>query len=141
MIDKLELIAIKSILTNDPEYFHRKVCRYYSEKFHTPLVEVLNMPWAFVFSNYLEHILETNNTKENIYEIATEICYPNRKKEEEEEFEEWVREVEQRAEQEAKSNPQIKQKNNIENPQTPEKEIHMGEGVFDHLDEEMEDED
>ena len=48
MIDQLELLALKSIALKDPEYFNRKVCRYYSEKFHTPLAEVYKLPWAFV---------------------------------------------------------------------------------------------
>ena len=78
MINELEILAIKSVALKDPEYFYRRVCRYYSEKFHTPLTEVYKLAWPFVFNNYLEHVIETNNTKEDVYNLAIDICYPEK---------------------------------------------------------------
>lgn len=145
MIDKLELLAIKSVALKDPEYFYRRVCRYYSEKFHTPLMEVHKLPWVFVFNNYIEHLIETNNDKEDIYNLAIDICYPEKRKNEEEEIDEWIKQIE--AEEEAKrqakkqkqENPH-KEKEIIENknPHIDRQEIHMEESLFSHLEEDME---
>ena len=159
MIDKLELLAVKSIALKDPEYFQRRVCRYYSEKFHTPLMEVYGLPWVFVFNNYIEHLIETNNGKEDIYNLAIDICYPEKREKMEEETEEWIKQIETQeqakreakqkkmekekiAKQKAQENPHIEQEGfDEENPHIDNQEIHMGEDTFSHLDEDMESDD
>lgn len=147
MIDKLELLAIKSVALKDPEYFHRRVCRYYSEKFHTPLMEVYELPWAFVFTNYLEHLIENNNDQEDIYNLAVDICYPEKRISEEQDLQRRIKEIEaeeeaKRQAKKAKQNPPKEEKNQEEqNPQTGDQEIHMGEGSFAHLEEDMESDD
>jgi hypothetical protein len=135
MIDKLEVLAIKSIYLKDPEYFYRRVCRYYSEKFHTPLMEVYDMPWFFVLTNYLEHILESNNTKEEVYNLALETCYPEKVVEEEEEIQDWIKKIEEEEakKMQAKQNPPIQE--------STEEEISINSDSFSHLEEEMEQED
>ena len=154
MIEKLELLAIKSVALKDPEYFYRRVCRYYSEKFHTPLRDVHDLPWAFVFTNYLEHLIEENNTQEGIYNLAIEVCYPERKMDEENEIQEWIKNIEKNEEEKRKAkgkkqNPRT-HKNNDENKSTnktdkenphkesEEKEISVENDLFTHLEEEME---
>lgn len=141
MIDKLELLAVKSVALKDSEYFYRKVCRYYSEKFHTPLMEVYEIPWAFVFTNYLEHLIETNHNKESLYELVIDICYPEKRLDEEQEVEDWIKQIEaeEQAKRRAKQNPPNQEKKvETENPHIENGEIHMGEGVFSHLEEDME---
>lgn len=134
MIDQLETLTIKAIALKDSEYFYRKVCRYYSEKFHTPLLQVYDLPWVFVLNNYLEHVIETNNNKEDIYNLAIEICYPEKKVEEEQELEDWIKKVEKEEQEKlkAKQSPHME-----EEPQ----EISIDSTSFSHLDEEMEQED
>ena len=156
MIDRLELLAVKSIALKDPEYFQRRVCRYYSEKFHTPLMEVYGLPWAFVFNNYIEHLIETNNDKEDIYNLAIDICYPEKREEMEQETEEWIKQIEaqEQAKREARKKKMEEEKAarkkaqenpgtdevepGEENPHIDNEEIHMGESMFSHLDEDME---
>lgn len=156
MIDKLELLAVKSVALKDPEYFQRRVCRYYSEKFHTPLMEVYKLPWVFVFTNYIEHLIETNNSKEDIYNLALDICYPEKREEIEQETDEWIKQIEAQeqakrearkkkmeeekaARKKAQENPHIEENDSSDkNPHIDDKEIHMGEGVFAHLEEDME---
>ena len=144
MIDQLEILALKAVALKDPEYFHRKICRYYSEKFHTPLMEVYDLPWPFVFTNYLEHIIETNNGKKEIYDLAVEICYPELIEEEEEALQRRIKEIE--AEEEAKrqaAKEKYEAKRREEeakaNPRTEEPDIEMKSTSFEHLEEEMED--
>lgn len=147
MIDKLELLAIKSIALKDPEYFHRRVCRYYSEKFHTPLMEVYELPWAFVFTNYLEHLVEANNDKEDIYNLAIDICYPEKRVDEEEEIQDWIKRIEEEEEakrearknkmEEEKAAKENKEEPGEKNPRIDDEEIHMGENLFSHLEEDM----
>jgi hypothetical protein len=147
MIDKLELLAIKSIALKDPEYFHRRVCRYYSEKFHTPLMEVYELPWAFVFTNYLEHLVEANNDKEDIYNLAIDICYPEKRVDEEEEIQDWIKRIEEEEEakrearknkmEEEKAAKENKEEAGEKNPRIDDEEIHMGENLFSHLEEDM----
>lgn len=136
MIDKLELLAIKSVALKDSEYFYRRVCRYYSEKFHTPLLDVYKLPWTFVFTNYLEHVIEVNNGQEEVYNLAVDICYPEKRNEEEQEIQDWIKKIEEREERKRKSknkNPHIQKSLN-------EKDIEIKNDMFDHLEEEMENE-
>jgi hypothetical protein len=149
MINELEILALKSVALKDAEYFTRKVCRYYSEKFHTPLMEVYKLPWAFVFTNYIEHIIETNNTKEDIYNIAIDVFYPEKKRvktfmgefeNEEQEIQAWINKIESE-EQEKRDKKSVKQELKQEaaaQPIEPESEINLEANQFEHLDREME---
>jgi hypothetical protein len=142
MIDQLEILALKAVALRDPEYFQRKVCRYYSEKFHTPLIEVYELPWPFVFTNYLEHIIEVNNGKKEIYDLAIDICYPEIKENEEEALQRRIKEIETEEElkrqahkkkvEERKAQQTIRQ-----NPRTEEPDIVMESTSFEHLEKEM----
>lgn len=137
MINKLETIALKAIALKDPEYFTRRICRYYSEKFHTPLLEVMNLPWPFVFTHYLEHVIESNNSRKEIYDLAIDLCYPEMSNDDEEEIQDWIRRIEDE-EQEKRANKIIEAKMKESNPPIEENpDINMGS--FDHLDDEMND--
>jgi len=142
MIDQLEILALKAVALRDPEYFQRKVCRYYSEKFHTPLIEVYELPWPFVFTNYLEHIIEVNNGKKEIYDLAIDICYPEIKENEEEALQRRIKEIE--TEEELKRQAHKKkveerkaQQTVGQNPRTEEPDIVMESTSFEHLEKEM----
>ena len=137
MIDKLETLAIKSVALKDSEYFYRRVCRYYSANFHTPLIEVYDLPWTFVFTNYLEHIIETNNSQADVYELAIDICYPEKKVTEEDEINKRIKEIE--AEEAAKREKVKKAKE--EALKKEEEVIEIDNTSFSHLEEEMEEDD
>lgn len=139
MINHLELLALKAIALKDPEYFNRKVCRYYSEKFHTPLEDVYKLPWAFVYTNYIEHIIETNNTNDSIYRLSIDMFYPEKKKvenfmgefdSEEAELQAWINKIE---------SEEIEKRKKKEEEAKPD--IQMSESNFSHLEEEMKDND
>jgi hypothetical protein len=141
MIEKLELLALKSVAIKDYEYFCRKVYRYYSEKFHTPLAEVHNLSWAFVFTHYMEHVIENNNSQEEINELVLSYFYPEMKKvknfmgefdNEEEELQAYINKIEKEEEHKKQTKKQ--------NPHINEPDIVMESSSFEHLENEMEDE-
>ena len=50
----LRIIALKSVLDPDVDYFHRHVFRWYSKQFHTPLHIVDSLPLEDVLMAYYE---------------------------------------------------------------------------------------
>lgn len=141
MIDKIEAISIKSTALKDGEYFYRKVCRYYSEKFHTPLLQVYDIPWPFVFQNYIEHVVETNRSRKEIYELAIDVCYPEKRQQEKEADDKWLKEIEKEEQEKTRLEKEAlaaKQKS-TNKPEEPE--IEMGAFHFSHLENEMEEDD
>lgn len=57
------------------EYFWRQVCRYYSEHFHTPLMQVYKLSAPHVLQNYYESIFETKFAKKDLVEMSIqEVC-------------------------------------------------------------------
>lgn len=50
----LRLLAFRSVEKRDHDYVVRHVCRWYSERFHTPLAEVESIP----LENILQHFFE-----------------------------------------------------------------------------------
>lgn len=146
MINELEILAFKAVALKDAEYFTRKVCRYYSEKFHTPLAQVYELPWAFVFTNYIEHIIENNNNREQIYDLAVDIFYPEKKKvsnfmgefeDEEQELQAWIKKIEKEAEEKRNKKKEIVVAKKEETPPEEVPEIKMESMQFEHLEEEM----
>lgn len=148
MIDKFEILALKTVALNDPEYFTRKIYRYYSENFYTPLAEVYKLPWGFVLNNYLEHIIEKNNGKDEIYDLCIDIFYPEKKKvknfmgefdSEEAELQAWIDKIEKEEKEKLeKQNPHTKQDlSKKENPPTEQEEINLNINNFKHLEDEM----
>lgn len=68
----LEHIQVKSILlalSPKDHYVWRKMCREYSERFHTPLDRVHDLDPEFVLTNLFEEEFSTNNVKKNLDEI------------------------------------------------------------------------
>jgi hypothetical protein len=144
MIEQLEAIALKSIALKDMSYLHRKICRYYSHNFHTPLLEVYELPWPFVFTNYIEHIIESGHNQESIYNLVIDTCYPEKKVDEEEQIQERIREIE--LEEDMKRQAK-KKKGLAKNPPIDSKvnkdsspDISMESSSFAHLNDEMKEE-
>ena len=74
----LQIEAMFDILNQTDIYFFRKVCRWYSEKFHTPLHEVVSgdkIPWNDVLLHYYECQFEDIGYN-NIYELAQQEYIP-----------------------------------------------------------------
>lgn len=147
MINELEILALKSVALKDAEYFTRKVYRYYSEKFHTPLADVYKLPWAFVFTNYIEHIIENNNSKEDIYKIAVDVFYPEKNRvksalgefeNEEEEIQAWIKKIEKEAQDKRDKKAKSMETKQKDIEEITEPDIKLNTEEFDHLEKEME---
>lgn len=64
-----QLEAITNILGKTEDYFQRKVCRWFSEKYSTPLPEVERMEWDYLLTHYYEAALEDMDYN-NVFDMA-----------------------------------------------------------------------
>jgi len=55
-IEALQLIALKNIEKPDVEAQLRRIKRFFSTTFHTPLADVENLDLDFVLMHYFEHV-------------------------------------------------------------------------------------
>ena len=63
----LEILALHSVSTDkDSSYVYRKICRWFSRSFHTPLPQVIDLPVEFVLQNYYEFQFENFKEEELI---------------------------------------------------------------------------
>jgi hypothetical protein len=65
-----QLKAAQAVLKDTPDYFYRKVCRWYSEKFHTELTKVYELPYSFLLQHYYESQLDSRSYNE-VFDFAT----------------------------------------------------------------------
>jgi hypothetical protein len=68
----IQLQAMKAVVTPDDEALYRYVCRWFSSKFATPLMDVYDMPIDFVLQHYFEDMYE-NMSKEDRYTRTIEL--------------------------------------------------------------------
>lgn len=52
--EALQLTALQGKVLNTPDFFERKVRRWYSSSFNTPLEKTHELPWSFILLNYYE---------------------------------------------------------------------------------------
>ncbi len=85
--------ALAEVLADNPsfEYFYRRTCRQYSEKFNTPLPQVYSLSFDDVLRDVVESryeaILAQEDGDEDLLEIAQKIVDPNYEAKEEAENE------------------------------------------------------
>lgn len=53
-----QIQAAESVLDPDEAAYYRRICRWYSTKFHTPLMEVYKLSTDHVLTNYYESVME-----------------------------------------------------------------------------------
>jgi ATPase subunit of ABC transporter with duplicated ATPase domains len=100
-----------------------------------------------VFTNYIEHIIENNNSKEDIYKIAVDVFYPEKNRvksalgefeNEEEEIQAWIKKIEKEAQDERDKKAKSMETKQEDIEQTTEPDIKLNTEEFDHLEKEME---
>jgi hypothetical protein len=57
-VKSLKIIAGHEVLTGSVDYFIRRMMRWYSREFNTPLHDVYGLPLEFVFQQYFENDFE-----------------------------------------------------------------------------------
>jgi hypothetical protein len=96
--------SLAEVYEGNAVYLHRKICRWYSEKFSTKLIDVMNLPWEHVISNYYESMYESMS-KKDLEEAARIAFTPDLVAAEEQENEDFAREIERKIkEKQAKNN-------------------------------------
>lgn len=97
-----QVLAMHRVLKPDAEYLLRRIYRYYSQHFHTPLHVVEELPLDDVLCHYYEHLYE--NMESGSREILREklaltmeelLALAKSKQEDEEDDSEWLREIEE----------------------------------------------
>jgi hypothetical protein len=74
-VDVLEAVRIQALLDvmeGDFLYHYRRICRWYSTTFHTPLAEVDSLPMEYVLQQFFEHTFE-GMSKPDRKKLALEI--------------------------------------------------------------------
>lgn len=64
LVEAVRMQALLSIEEADFDYTYRKICRWYSFTFHTPLPMVEELPIPLVLQHYFEHTYEQINEHE-----------------------------------------------------------------------------
>ena len=97
---KLEILkAIENKLLNTDAFFERKIRRWYSKNFYTPLHEVLKLPWLFILRNYYESMIE-DLEYDKVYDMAVKEYIEELANEIELEDEEFARQLEEKIQKE-----------------------------------------
>lgn len=59
LYEAARILAMAAVRMPDWESGYRRVCRYYSEHFSTPLLDVFDLPVPFVLQHFYEQLYET----------------------------------------------------------------------------------
>lgn len=89
----IQIKAIESVLDSDDAYSYRKICRWYSKTFHTPLQDVYNLDFEHVLSNYYESTFE-EIPYNDLYDIAIEDFIPELAEQNNEDAEQYAKDLE-----------------------------------------------
>jgi len=129
-LQKLQILALKAVEQPSWDDFYRKICRWYSKTFHTPLPQVLEMSEMEVLRTYYEEkydeiyqIKDKDNITKNMYEqLRQSILYGDTYEElvrkEELEIEKELEAIQKEYEEAEKSN-KINNKENNQNQSNP----------------------
>lgn len=89
-IQNAQLLAIEGILENTPEFFERKVRRWFSKEHSTPYLDTFKIPWDELLLHYYESSL-SKRTYNEVFDIAVEEYLPEFINKEEQELEEFAK--------------------------------------------------
>lgn len=89
----LQLKALDSIFNPDDVYFQRKICRWYSKEFSTPLDQVMRSSFADILVHYYENQFE-NIPKNDLIDMMVDDHLTDITIEKDDEVDEWVENLE-----------------------------------------------
>lgn len=109
-IFEIRTIALANVVERNFGFYYRKICRWYSQSFSTPLREVEKLDPDYVLLHYFEDYFQNISEEDKLYNLY-KILDPNFDENEEAEIEDFVKKVEAQAlaKKEAKQNTQLKQ--------------------------------
>ena len=88
-----QIKAAEDVLDPDEQAFFRKICRWYSKSFHTPLHLVESLPIDHILTNYYESTMEAIPYND-LYDIVIEDFLPEIQEENETNLQEFIEELE-----------------------------------------------
>jgi vacuolar-type H+-ATPase subunit I/STV1 len=96
----IQVLAMDAVVNPTYDSFYRNVCRWFSEKFNTPLMDVEDMAPEYVFQHYWEDQFQAIKMGESgdqkLEEIKAEILATEEEiKEAEAGEDDWIRQLEQ----------------------------------------------
>lgn len=95
--DQIQLESIASVLMEDDLYFYRKICRWYSKTFHTPLLQVYKESWVHILRCYYEEKFESIPYN-NLLDLAMESYTPELNQSEDEKLDSLIKDLEKEQE-------------------------------------------
>jgi len=98
LFDQIAINSLLSSFEGRNSHFQRKVCRFYSETFNTPLPTVYKMDFHEVLTDFYEYrfdrLMESEDGREQLYDMITKIIKPELVVEEKEELKKFEKEIE-----------------------------------------------
>ena len=104
-----QLKALRSAFFKDNVFFYRKVCRWYSTTFHTPLMEVYKLSFNHIIQNYYESQMEELDNNQ-LFDLATKEMLPEFIKKSDDYDEAFARSLEEEQAQTLKNKEKHKKK-------------------------------
>lgn len=108
----LQLKALDCIFNPTDDYLQRKICRWYSKEYSTPLNQVLEMPFDYVLTHYYESEFEKQDHNQLIDQLI-EDHLPEIQQDNEDDDEEFMEMLEKEQEM------GLKKKQSLTNPTVP----------------------
>ena len=105
ILNACQIEALDSTLNPTEDYVYRKMCRAYSMKFNTPLLEVYKMDLEHIAQNLLElkhEDVDVEDSIDSIIELINKIEDPNYQANEDKEMDEFVKASEELEEERLK---------------------------------------
>lgn len=131
VIKALQLIALQAAEDPTDQQFYRGVCRWYSEKYATPLHEVEEMDYYYVLQHYFEESYSElrsspdDKTHQKYEEIKAKILYPEEFQKKQQDDDDWVKKLEEESKvQETKGNID-QSKQSSDQKSTPQEELNL----------------
>ncbi len=93
---KIQVEAMASTIEPTVDSIYRKICRFYSKEFYTPLHQVFELPFRTVLLNLLEDRHQSQNLEdEKFINQIQKILDPNFEEEMEEDLKKWIERIEE----------------------------------------------
>jgi hypothetical protein len=115
------LKALNGKLNKTSDFFERKIMRWYSKAFSTPLHEVYNLPWLFVLQHYYESYLD-DLEYDKVYDMAINDYLSELANIKEQEDEEFAKQLEAKIMKKLEKEKQEKEEKILEDCKDPEPE-------------------
>lgn len=80
LVDSIKKIALASVLEPDRDAIERKVRRWYSKQFYTPLPEVEDLPLDYILLHYFEDLYESLDRDDLVSQIPLVLETPEERK-------------------------------------------------------------